>query len=92
LLQAPRGSTAFSLRNVRQFSNFGSQTVKDVSEAAVNSRASGGGCIKTIDVAEMAPMSWSRTLSKRIDPTNSNLVSRNTKGTFTVNPLNWINN
>jgi polygalacturonase len=36
-LRIGRGSTAFSLRNVQQFRNFGSQTSKDVSEALVNS-------------------------------------------------------
>ena len=36
-LRIGRGSTAFSLRNVQQFRNFGSQSSKDVSEAFVNS-------------------------------------------------------
>jgi hypothetical protein len=36
-LRIGRGSTAYSLRNVQQFRSFGSQTVKDISEAAVNS-------------------------------------------------------
>jgi polygalacturonase len=36
-LRIARDSAAFSLRNVREFRNFGSQTARDVSEATVNS-------------------------------------------------------
>jgi polygalacturonase len=36
-LRIKRGSTAFSLRSVQQFRNFGSQTSRDASEALVNS-------------------------------------------------------
>jgi polygalacturonase len=35
-LRIQRGSAAFSLRNVREFRNFGSQSSRDVSEALVN--------------------------------------------------------
>jgi len=36
-LRIPRGSTAFSLRHVRDFRNFGGQGSRDISEAVVNS-------------------------------------------------------
>jgi polygalacturonase len=36
-LRIERGSSAFSLRNIQQFRNFGSQTSKDVSETLVDS-------------------------------------------------------
>jgi hypothetical protein len=36
-LRIERGSAAFSLRNVQQFRNFGSQPSREVSEAVVNS-------------------------------------------------------